>query len=128
MKVAQGRQRRAFEGPRFYRCASPLPAGVNCRTSTPLFGVLPDVARRDTVYDLFREAAAMDKSDAPRRWFGLWRTVERAPEDDPADLGTAFGLDLSLSELGDEQPLPALPMDGKPGWMQRMTPRRRPAF
>ena len=58
----------------------------------------------------------MDKSDAPRRWFGLWRTAERATGDDPADLGTAFGLDLSLSELG------------KTGWMQRMALRRRPAF
>ena len=48
----------------------------------------------------------MDKSDAPRRWFGLWRTAERATGDDPADLGTAFGLDLSLSELGDEGPPP----------------------
>ena len=72
----------------------------------------------------------MDKSDAPRRWFGLWRAAEPAPEDDPADLGTAFGLDLSLSELGDEGPPPAPParLQVKAGWMQRMTPRRRPAF
>jgi len=70
----------------------------------------------------------MDRSDAPRRWFGLWRAAERAPEDDPADLGTAFGLDLSLSELGDELPPPPPPMQGKAGWMQRLTLRRRPAF
>jgi hypothetical protein len=70
----------------------------------------------------------MDKSAAPRRWFGLWRAAERTPEDDPADLGTAFGLDLSLSELGDEGPPPPPSLQGKTGWMQRMTPRRRPAF
>jgi hypothetical protein len=70
----------------------------------------------------------MDKSDASRRWFGLWRAAERAPEDDPADLGTAFGLDLSLSELGDGGPPPPPSLPGKTGWMQRMTPRRRPAF
>ena len=61
----------------------------------------------------------MDKSDAPRRWFGLWRTAERATGDDPADLGTAFGLDLSLSELGDEGPPPPPSVQGKTGWMQR---------
>jgi hypothetical protein len=70
----------------------------------------------------------MDKSDAPRRWFGLWRAGEHAPQDDPADLGTAFGLDLSLSELCDELPSPPSPVDGKAGWIQRMTLRRRPAF
>ena len=69
----------------------------------------------------------MDKSDAPRRWFGLWRTAERATGDDPADLGTAFGLDLSLSELGDEGPPPPPSVQGKTGWMQRMALRRRPA-
>lgn len=70
----------------------------------------------------------MDKSDAPRRWFGLWRAAERSLEDDPADLGTAFGLDLSLSELdgGDEPPPQA--SEGKAGWIQRMTLGRRPAF
>jgi hypothetical protein len=70
----------------------------------------------------------MDRSDAPRRWFGLWRAAERAPEDDPADLGTAFGLDLSLSELGDELSPPPPSMQVKAGWMQRLTLRRRPAF
>lgn len=69
----------------------------------------------------------MDKSDAPRRWFGLWRAAERSPKDDPADMGTAFGLDLSLSELDDEPP-PSSALEGKASWMQRMTLKRRPAF
>jgi hypothetical protein len=130
MEVAEAGSAAHPSRPRFYRCTCPLPAAVICRTSTPLFGVLPDVAKRDTVYHPFRKAAAMDKSDAPRRWFGLWRAAERVPEDDPADLGTAFGLDLSLSELGDEGPPPSppAPLQVKAGWMQRMAPRRRPAF
>jgi len=70
----------------------------------------------------------MKKSDKSHRWFGSWRAAERAPRDDPADLGTAFGLDLSMSEEADPpQPAPA-PTDGKSGWMQRMTARHRPAF
>ncbi len=40
----------------------------------------------------------MNKSGAPPRWFDAWRPE---PQDEPdfADLGTAFGLDLSLMGL-----------------------------
>jgi len=36
-------------------------------------------------------------------WYAPWRSVERAEADetDPADLGTAFGLDLSLQPVDD---------------------------
>jgi hypothetical protein len=64
----------------------------------------------------------MDKALTSRRWFGSWRSVERPAQDDPADLGTAFGLDLSLSELPHE-PLPAA---RRPGWVQRLAERRKP--
>jgi hypothetical protein len=64
----------------------------------------------------------MDKAIHSRRWFAGWRSAERPAQDDPADLGTAFGLDLSLSELSHE-PLPATP---RPGWMQRLAERRKP--
>ena len=70
----------------------------------------------------------MNKPDASHRWFGHWRAVERPAQDDPADLGTAFGLDLSLSEAVDDGPGPPSPMDGQAGWMQRLTVRRKPAF
>ena len=70
----------------------------------------------------------MPKSAAPRRWFGHWRAVERSARDDPADLGTAFGLDLSLSEMGDELPAAPAAKANKSGWMQRMALRRRPAY
>jgi hypothetical protein len=69
----------------------------------------------------------MDKSDASRRWFGLWRAAEPSSQDDPADLGTAFGLDMSLSELAEDAPAAPAPMDGQGGWLQRVAARRRPA-
>jgi len=40
----------------------------------------------------------MNKSDATPHWFDAWRS-EPVAEPDFADLGTAFGLDLSLSAL-----------------------------
>ncbi len=61
----------------------------------------------------------------PQRWFSSWRATARpAPDTDPADLGTAFGLDLSLSELA---PLPPAPDERRPGWVQRLADRRRSA-
>lgn len=69
----------------------------------------------------------MDKSDAFRRWFGLWRAADPSAQDDPAGLGTAFGLDMSLSELADDAPALPTPMDGQGGWMQRVAARLRPA-
>ena len=70
----------------------------------------------------------MNRSDASRRWFGHWRTAERAPQDDPADLGTAFGLDLSLSELADDPPDPPSPLVGRSRWRQGLVTWRKPAF
>ena len=70
----------------------------------------------------------MNKSDPPHRWFGHWRAIARPPQDDPADLGTAFGLDLSLSELAEDPPPPRTPLEGRAGWMQRMVSKRRPAY
>ena len=66
-------------------------------------------------------------SDAakPRRWFHSWRQAPRpAPDTDPADLGTAFGLDLSMSEAA---PVPPTSGEGRPDWAQRLAERRRSA-
>ena len=65
----------------------------------------------------------MNKAVTSRRWFAGWRSAERPAQDDPADLGTAFGLDLSLNELSHEPPAPAR----RQGWMQRLADRRKPA-
>jgi hypothetical protein len=61
----------------------------------------------------------------PQSWFHNWRSTPRpAPDTDPADLGTAFGLDLSMSEAA---PLPPASVDTRPGWVQRLAERRRSA-
>lgn len=44
----------------------------------------------------------MNKAVIPSRWFSGWRTAERPMQDDPADLGTAFGLEMSLTESARE--------------------------
>jgi hypothetical protein len=44
----------------------------------------------------------MNKAVIPSRWFSGWRTAERPMQDDPADLGTAFGLEMSLNESARE--------------------------
>jgi hypothetical protein len=49
------------------------------------------------------------------------RAAARPAHDDPADYGTAFGLDLSLNELVHE---PVPPAKRPPGWMQRLAARR----
>ena len=66
----------------------------------------------------------MDKHGAPQRWFSGWR-ASAAPtaDDDPADLGTAFGLDLSLNELHD-LPAPTAPVERRAGWMRRLAAGR----
>jgi len=75
----------------------------------------------------------MSKSDSPRRWFGLLRADRRSAQDDWADQGTAFGLDLSLSEAPEAddasapRPTPPAQTHGD-DWMQRLWARRKPAF
>jgi hypothetical protein len=68
----------------------------------------------------------MNKAAPPNRWFSGWRAAQRPAQDDPADLGTAFGLDLSLNELHHETAPPS-PEASRPGWMQRLASRRKPA-
>jgi hypothetical protein len=67
----------------------------------------------------------MNKAAPSHRWFSGWRATERPAQDDPADLGTAFGLDLSLNELVHEPP-PA-PAPRCAGWVQWLAGRRKPA-
>jgi type II secretory pathway component PulK len=75
-----------------------------------------------------RKLAAMPKSDTSRRWFGFWRSANSRSQDDPADHGTAFGLDLSLSRLAEDLQAEPAPMQREQSWMQRVLARRRPAF
>jgi hypothetical protein len=68
----------------------------------------------------------MKKADRPpTRWFAAWRARPvAAPAVDPADCGTAFGLDLSIP--GDDAPPRAAPAAPQ-GWRARWTARRRAA-
>jgi hypothetical protein len=68
----------------------------------------------------------MPKATTTQRWFTGWRTSARSARDDPADYGTAFGLDLSLCADIDLPPAPP-PGGRRPGWMQRLAHRRKPA-
>lgn len=67
----------------------------------------------------------MAKVGTPQRWFTGWRLATRPAPSDPADMGTAFGLELSLFEPSQ---LPAPRPAARPaGWMQRLGVRRKPA-
>lgn len=67
------------------------------------------------------------KAATSNRWFTGWRFAERAPQNDPADLGTAFGLDMSLDPDWTEPAPVSAPVARPPGWVKRLTARRRPA-
>lgn len=68
----------------------------------------------------------MAKAAPHTRWFSGWRSPPTAPDTDPADLGTAFGLELSLDDTPRE-PTPPMPAARRPGWMSRLAARRKPA-
>ena len=68
----------------------------------------------------------MRKAATPKRWFSGWRVVERVPQNDPADQGTAFGLDMSLDPAWAESLPASIPRARPFGWVQRLTARRRP--
>jgi len=61
----------------------------------------------------------MSESSIPLRLLALWRRRGRtsAPEYEPADLGTAFGLDLSM--LPEDAPEPAQPTQAATWWQRR---------
>lgn len=63
----------------------------------------------------------MSESSVPMRLFNLWRRrAGSSAASEPADLGTAFGLELSL--LPDEDEAPAAPHPQSP-WWQRLLQR-----
>jgi hypothetical protein len=77
------------------------------------------------------ESPVMNKVATPSRWFPGWRTAVRPMQDDPADLGTAFGLEMSLNEAAadtarDKAAAPAVGAR-RVGLMQRLAGRRSTA-
>jgi len=69
----------------------------------------------------------MSKAATPNRWFSGWRASPQPVDADPADLGTAFGLDMSLNEIAHEPPVTVTPAMHRPGWVGRLTLRRKPS-
>ncbi len=69
----------------------------------------------------------MSKAATSNRWFQGRRANPQPVDTDPADLGTAFGLDLSLNEIAHEPPVSVAPGLRQPGWVGRLTFRRKPA-
>ena len=64
----------------------------------------------------------MNKIQPWQRWFsGRRATAERPPQDDPADLGTAYGLELSLEQAMLSSDLP----ERQPGTVKRRSDRHR---
>jgi hypothetical protein len=69
----------------------------------------------------------MNNAAPPQRWFSVWRPSQPSVEHDAADLGTAFGLDMSLGDAASQaQPQAPQPVR-KSGWMQRLAAGRKPA-
>jgi hypothetical protein len=66
----------------------------------------------------------MSKAVNTQRWFAAWRGASRPVQQDPADLGTAFGLDMSMMDAQHEEPPAAA--ERRAGWMQRLGWRRKP--
>ena len=70
------------------------------------------------------KVSKVSKAVTPPRWYARWRSERPlANGTDPADLGTAFGLDLSMMQAAPE---PAL-SERRPGWVRRLTTRHRKA-
>jgi hypothetical protein len=68
----------------------------------------------------------MSNAATPHRWFQGWRAGAAPVDTDPADLGTAFGLELSMSNAEWHAPTPRPPTERQPGWLRRLTARRKP--
>jgi hypothetical protein len=73
------------------------------------------------------EDLPMTPSNSSPPWYAPWRSAaDPVATEDPADLGTAYGLDLSLDPLprpSDDARAPA--HDGR--WVQHPHMRRKPA-
>jgi hypothetical protein len=63
------------------------------------------------------------------RWYAPWRAAaaEKGVSIDPADVGTAFGLDMSLDTLVPEDTPRSAPAADRPGWVERLALRRKTA-
>jgi hypothetical protein len=68
----------------------------------------------------------MNKPPTEPRWYQPWRRAEARVAEDPADLGTCFGLEVSLSAQA--APARAAAPAQRVGWVRRLTARRQRAW
>lgn len=68
----------------------------------------------------------MTKDVTSQGWLKGWRSSEPQHQPDPADLGTAFGLELSMSNAEAEFLAAKRSSGRKPGWVYRLAARRKP--
>ena len=69
----------------------------------------------------------MKKAESPARWYHAWQPRRAEADDDAADMGTAFGLDMSIPDDVAE-PLPGGPATRRDnGFMARWNNRRKTA-
>lgn len=66
----------------------------------------------------------MSKPTPPARWYAPWR-ARSADRDDPADYGTAFGLDLSMQRVAELDRMAAIAPSAQRSWVPRWAARRR---
>lgn len=62
----------------------------------------------------------------PNRLFGFGRAGKVPVSQDPADLGTAFGMELSLDQPPEEPAAAASSPGAQGGWIRRLARRREP--
>lgn len=109
---------------------------MKCGTCTPYFAILEIVSSRDTAKQKKRCAShhlpptgstPMNKPAAhPPRWYQPWRPAEGRVQD-PADLGTCYGLEMTLSAEAAPTKTAAAPTR-RLGWVQRLTAKGRAAL
>lgn len=69
----------------------------------------------------------MKKAESPARWFHPWQSQRAHADDDAADMGTAFGLDMSISDEAVELAARTAAAARDPGFLARWTNRRKTA-
>lgn len=69
----------------------------------------------------------MKKAESPARWYHPWQSQRAQDDDDAADMGTAFGLDMSISDEAADAAARAAAATRGPGFMARWTNRRKTA-
>jgi hypothetical protein len=65
----------------------------------------------------------MSKAISAFRWFALRRAADRPRNDDPADMGTTFGLELILRE----QVQSPAPLPSRSRWIHKFAVHRKSA-